>query len=99
MKKLLAILAVTMLVVSSCSTEEFEETTASTVKSMAVQTVIPTETLLPETVEETYIGNKKSRKFHKSDCNTLPSEKNRIYLGNRNEAVERVYSPCGNCNP
>ena len=99
MKKLLAILTVTILFISSCSADKFEETTVPTVKPIVVQTVMPTEIPLPETVEETYIGNKKSKKFHKSDCSTLPSEKNRVYLGSRDEAVNRGYSPCGNCNP
>ena len=98
MKKLL-VLFLMMTFISSCSADEFEETTVPTVKPIVVQTVIPTETPLPETVEETHTGNKKSRKFHKSDCNTLPSEKNRVYLSSRDEAVERCYLPYGNCNP
>ena len=68
--------------------------------------VIPEETpdtqtneIQPEIIEETYIGNKKSKKFHREDCNTLPSEKNRVHFSSRDEAEMRGYSPCGNCSP
>lgn len=48
---------------------------------------------------ETYIGNKKSKKFHRQTCHTLPAEKNRVELKSRGEAIERGYVPCKNCNP
>lgn len=46
-----------------------------------------------------YIGNIKSKKFHKSDCNSLPAENNRVYFDNRDEAVSEGFTPCGLCNP
>lgn len=49
--------------------------------------------------EEYYIGNIKSKKFHRPDCHTLPAEKNRAILDTREQAVDGGYSPCGNCNP
>lgn len=48
---------------------------------------------------ETYIGNKNSKKFHISSCNTLPAEKNRIYFSSRDKAVDSGFSPCSNCRP
>lgn len=48
---------------------------------------------------EIYIGNKRTKKLHRPDCNTLPSEKNRVEFTSRSEAINDGYSPCGNCNP
>lgn len=52
-----------------------------------------------EIAEETYIGNIKSKKFHRPTCNTLPAEKNRVYFSNRDEAEADGYSACQNCQP
>ena len=46
-----------------------------------------------------YIGNKNSLKFHRSDCKSLPYEKNRVYFKTRDEAVEKGYLPCSKCQP
>lgn len=52
-----------------------------------------------ELVTDGYIGNTNSKKFHRSDCANLPAEKNRVYFNSRQEAVDAIYQPCGNCNP
>ena len=52
-----------------------------------------------EQAEMEYIGNRKSKKFHKTSCRTLPKENNRTYFTSREEAVNGGYDPCGNCNP
>ena len=46
-----------------------------------------------------YIGNKNSKKFHRPTCYTLPAEHNRVYLDSREEAIQKGYDPCQNCNP
>ena len=46
-----------------------------------------------------YIGNAKSKKFHRSSCKSLPIEKNRVYFNSRDEAIEQQYEPCKNCKP
>jgi len=46
-----------------------------------------------------YIGNKNSKKFHLPTCKNLPAEKNRVYLSSRNEAIQKGFDPCGNCDP
>lgn len=46
-----------------------------------------------------YIGNKNTKKFHRSSCSALPKEENRVYFSERNEAVSGGYSPCKKCNP
>ena len=49
--------------------------------------------------EQTYIGNKNSKKFHLKSCYSLPMEKNRVYLSSREEAINLGFSPCRNCHP
>ncbi len=46
-----------------------------------------------------YIGNLKSRVFHRPDCSNLPAAKNQIRLPSREEALEKGYRPCKNCQP
>lgn len=47
----------------------------------------------------TYIGNKNSQVFHRSDCSGLPAEQNRVYFDNREAAVAEGYKACSRCNP
>jgi len=55
----------------------------------------------PEDVEQgeaiTYIGNKNSQKFHAPDCNSLPSDKNRVEFDSYEDAIAAGYTPCGSC--
>ena len=54
----------------------------------------------PNTI--TYILNKKSMKFHKenSGCGADVKEENReMFTGNRQELIDKGYSPCGTCKP
>lgn len=46
-----------------------------------------------------YIGNKRSLKFHQADCRYLPAEKNRVYFMTRDEAIKEGYTPCKVCKP
>ena len=48
-----------------------------------------------------YIGNKKSMRFHLPTCRAVRqmNEKNKVELSSREEAIERHYIPCGECNP
>lgn len=52
-----------------------------------------------KTAENIYVGNKNSKKFHRADCASLPSEKNSVYFNTKDEAIEKGYSPCGGCRP
>lgn len=45
-----------------------------------------------------YIGNKNTKKFHETTCYTLPKEENRVYFEERDDAIEKEYTPCKNCN-
>lgn len=46
-----------------------------------------------------YIGNKKTKKFHRSSCRSLPKESNRVRFSSRDKAKSSGYSPCKICNP
>jgi competence protein ComEC len=54
----------------------------------------------PENTQQTlYIGSKKSKIFHKTDCRGLPQEQNRVNFATRDNAINENYSPCLLCNP
>lgn len=44
-----------------------------------------------------YIGNKKSRKFHLPTCSGLPAERNQVIFSSYSEALAEGYSACANC--
>ena len=46
-----------------------------------------------------YIGNKKTKKFHRTSCRTLPKEGNRVNFSSRDKAISKGYVPCKNCDP
>ena len=57
------------------------------------------ETTANEDTEAAYIGNVKSKRFHRPSCHLLPAEKNRTQFKSREQAVKRGYIPCGKCHP
>lgn len=63
-------------------------------------TPVVVERTIPE-AEVLYIGNKNSMKFHLPTCRSvsLMKDKNKIEFSSREEAIERGYKPCGDCNP
>lgn len=48
-----------------------------------------------------YIGNRNSKKFHRSNCRDVKKmkESNKVPLYSRQEAIGKGYSPCGHCHP
>ncbi|HEX2950008.1 MAG TPA: MBL fold metallo-hydrolase [Armatimonadota bacterium] len=46
-----------------------------------------------------YIGNMHSHVFHRSSCESLPAEHNRVYFSSRTAAIREGYHPCGRCAP
>ncbi|MGN0706471.1 MAG: ComEC/Rec2 family competence protein [Faecalibacterium sp.] len=50
-----------------------------------------------EAVQQAYIGNVNSHKFHLPTCPNLPAEKNQILFSSYEEAVAEGYTPCGTC--
>ena len=57
----------------------------------------PTDPAASSTVQQTYIGNVNSKKFHLPSCSNLPAEKNQILFSSYDEAVEAGYTPCSSC--
>lgn len=55
----------------------------------------------PDSSDAVYIGNKKSKRFHYASCSSVKDmkEKNKVELNTREEAIEKGYVPCKNCNP
>ena len=49
--------------------------------------------------EGSFIGNKRSLKFHLPTCKFLPAEKNRVPFKTREEAIDEGYVPCKVCKP
>jgi len=49
--------------------------------------------------EASYIGNLRSKVFHRPSCSSLPAEKNRVSFDTRDEAIRQGYRPCRNCSP
>ena len=45
----------------------------------------------------TYIGNKNSKTFHASYCDSLPSKKNQVELESVKAAMAEGYTPCRSC--
>ena len=56
----------------------------------------------PLVIDETYVLNTSTMKFHMPDCSAVESmsQKNRIdYMGSRDELIQEGYSACGICKP
>lgn len=48
-----------------------------------------------------YIGNKNSHVFHRLDCDSVRTmkEKNKVEFYSREEAIDNNYTPCNRCSP
>lgn len=46
-----------------------------------------------------YLGNPKTKKFHRPTCRTIKHPENFVAINSRNEAVTDGYTPCGVCKP
>ena len=53
----------------------------------------------PDAQNIKYIGNKRTKVFHKEGCSFLPSNQNSINFSSRKEAQDSGYRPCGACSP
>lgn len=62
----------------------------------AASTQAATEAAPPE---GSFVGNKRSLKFHLATCKWLPAEKNRVLFKTREEAVNEGYVACKVCKP
>ncbi len=64
-------------------------------------TVLSVAAIEQPTVQTSYIGNRKTMKFHRPDCDSVAdmAEVNKVPLGSREDAIEMGYVPCGRCKP
>ncbi|MGN1318865.1 MAG: Ada metal-binding domain-containing protein [Lachnospirales bacterium] len=109
MKKIIPLILVfiVLLSVSPCNNTENKDNTSSKhtnlITQQSVIKILPKNTKPEQTtvefVNNIYIANKNSKKFHRPNCNTLPLKKNQIEFSNREEAIKKGYSPCKNCLP
>ena len=72
--------------------------------SKAMPTAEPTPDPAPavKSVEQTYILNTNTKKFHLPGCSSVGKMKEsnkREYTGTRDDVLGMGYSPCGNCHP
>jgi len=53
------------------------------------------------TIQVAYIGNRKTMKFHRPECESVAdiAEANKVPLGSREDAIGMGYVPCGRCKP
>lgn len=101
MKKIYLIILsiVLMFMVGSCNTQNEVNSDTYNITTQEVFISEQTSDNIESIETEYYIGNKNSKKFHLSDCYTLPDHKNRVYFNSREEAIDNGFSSCGNCNP
>ena len=95
-------LSITLVFTLSACTGKTEPETVVTVQPTAMQvqtTAVPEATATPAAEKVEYIGNKRSGKFHRPYCATLPKEENRVELPSREAAIDGGFVPCKRCNP
>ena len=92
---LLAILLIASCLLTGCLDRSEPNVPPPTAAAAVTESVASTDA--PSEIK--YIGNTKSKIFHRTDCWWLPEEWNQIGFSNREEAIGENYSPCGNCNP
>jgi hypothetical protein len=53
------------------------------------------------TIDDPYVGNKNSKKFHYSWCSSVSDikENNKVTFSSREEATSQGYEPCKRCEP
>jgi len=55
--------------------------------------------VIPVVKSTKYIGNKNSKKFHRSTCSSLPIPSNQVIFNSREAAISAGYVACKKCNP
>ena len=64
-------------------------------------TVLSVAAIEESTIQVAYIGNRKTMKFHRPECDSIAdmAEANKVPLGSREDAIRMGYVPCGRCKP
>lgn len=55
--------------------------------------------VIPVVKSTKYIGNKNSKKFHRTTCSSLPMPSNQVIFNSRETAISAGYAPCKRCKP
>ena len=63
----------------------------------ASQTFSPT--VSSDAIQSGFIGNRNSQIFHTLECNSLPSQQNRLIFESREDAIRAGYRACQRCGP
>ena len=53
--------------------------------------------ITPSQKDPSFIGNRRSKKFHTNTCSSLPKDENRVLFDSYEDAVQAGYTPCGQC--
>lgn len=91
---LISILLISACLLTGCHGSAEPKESAAT-PEVVQESTVPTDE--PTVIK--YIGNKKSKVFHRTTCWWVPEEQNQVDFSSREEAVRGNYSPCGNCQP
>lgn len=74
-------------------------TNGSTYSINASPSTSITAPVIPSVNSDQYIGNKNTKKFHRSTCSSLPMPSNQIIFESREAAIAAGYVPCQRCKP
>ena len=95
----LVLVTACLLPFGGCGSEHNTDDTRNA-KSVAVE---PKERPVAQPVkkQESYVGNAKTKKFHRATCSVLKrtNSNNLVILHSREEAAQKGYKPCGKCIP
>ena len=78
-----------------------ESSTAGTTESKAPETA-SADSAAEESIEQTYILNTNTHKFHDPSCPSVEDMKDsnkETYTGSRDDLIAQGYEPCGQCKP
>ena len=87
--------------VGKSSTAQFKteaEAQAQGYKACKACVLAPAKTKLPKATNEPYVGNAKTKVFHKAGCKVAP-KKDPVGIQNLLQAHKNGFKPCKTCNP
>ena len=101
---LVAVFAIGVRVGGNQQSKKIAPTSTPQTRSIAAATIAPVRSPVQKQTssKQEYIGNKKSKKFHKPSCSSVKqmNESNKVYFDcTREEVIAKGYDPCGRCHP
>ena len=86
----------------NCLDEAYIATSITTSTTVTTTTVTTTVTMTQPPSQYDYIGNSKSKVFHKPDCPSVKDmndDNKKYFTGSREDIIAEGYKPCSRCNP